>query len=98
MRALARLVLGLWLTLLCGCWPGDSPPDQKVLNAQLRGMTLREAGQQLGLKPEDCALFDEPLGVARAFSPNSQKAAWFTCGWLGKTACSARTEIGRSNR
>jgi hypothetical protein len=65
MRALASLVLGLWLTLLCGCWPGSSPPDQKILKAQLRGLTLREAVQQLGLKPEDCALFDEPPGVAR---------------------------------
>jgi hypothetical protein len=60
MRALAGPVLAIWLTLLCGCSPG-----QKALDAQLRGLTLREAIQQLGLKPEDCELFDEPPGVAR---------------------------------
>ena len=65
MRAFSGIALIPWLILLCGCSQGSSPTDTKTVEANLRGLTLREAIQQLGLKPGDCALFDEPPGVAR---------------------------------
>jgi hypothetical protein len=66
MRALASSVFALCLALPCGCSTSVSTPDnQKALDAKLRGLTLRDAVQQLGVKPADCPLFDEPPGVAR---------------------------------
>ena len=68
MRALVSSVLALCLAMFCACSRGGARVDQKVLDAQLRGLTLSEAVQRLGLEPRDCALFDEPPCVARGIS------------------------------
>jgi hypothetical protein len=68
MRVFTSSVLVLGLALPCGCSMGGVGADQKALNAQLRGLTLGEAVQQLGLEPGGCAVFDEPPGVARGIS------------------------------
>jgi hypothetical protein len=65
MRALASSLLALCLALLCGHSPSAPREELKALDTQLRGLTLGEAVRQLGLKPGDCTLFDEPPGVAR---------------------------------
>lgn len=66
MRALASSAFALCLAFSGSCSTAvPTQGNQAALVARLRGLSLRDAVQQLGVQPKDCTLFDEPPFVAR---------------------------------